>query len=228
MQLIQAICIPHKPSCFQCCIPAWEVNHGQVIVQYRQSSKLASLHWWFKSPLCTKTGQIERVHSFKLLGVYVDESLTWNCHTEYITSKASKRLYFLKVLKRSGLPNNSLMNFYTAAIRPILEYCSVVWGHNLSKKHSSQLETIQKRAIRIIHQVTRHTPYDNLLYYSNIASLQDRRSKQAKSFFTSILDQTSHLHHLLPQQRDDTVTSRLRSASKFPVPFVGQINSNHI
>jgi len=114
-------------------------------------------------PLCTKTGQIQRVHSFKLLGVYVDDSLTWNCHIEYITANASERLYFLKILKLSGLPNSSLMNFYIAAIRPILEYCSVVWGRNLSKKQSSQLESIQKRAIRIIHQVTRHMPYDSLL-----------------------------------------------------------------
>jgi len=91
-----------------------------------------------------------------LFGVYVDESLTWNSHIEYITAKASKRLYFLKVLKRSGLPNNSLMNLHTAAIRPILEYCSVVWAYNMSKKQSSQLESIQKRVIRIIHQVTRY------------------------------------------------------------------------
>ena len=97
---------------------------------------------------------------------------------------------------------------------------TVVCGHNLSKKQSNQHESIQKRAVRIIHQATRHMPYDNLLYYSNIASLQDRRSQQAKSFFTSILDQTSCLHHLLPQQCDDTVTSRLHSASKFPVLFV--------
>jgi len=62
-------------------------------------------------PLCTKTGQIQRVHSFKLLGVYVDESLTRNCHIDYITAKASKCLYFLKVLKRSGLPNHSLKHF---------------------------------------------------------------------------------------------------------------------
>jgi len=72
-------------------------------------------------PLCTKTGQMEQVHSFKLLGVYVDKSLTWNCHIECIASKASKLLYFLKVLKHSGLPNNSLMNFYTSAICLLLE-----------------------------------------------------------------------------------------------------------
>jgi len=54
------------------------------------------------------------------------------------------------------------------------------WGHNLSKKQSSQLESIQKRAIHIMYQVTWHTPYDSLLYYSNITSLQDRCSQQAK------------------------------------------------
>jgi len=144
----------------------------------------------------------------------------------YITSllccsvdKAFKRLYFFKVLKRSGLPNNSLMNFYNADIRPVLEYCLVICGHHLSKKQSSQLESIQERAIRI-YQVTRHMPYDSLLYYCDITSLQDRRSQQAKSFFTSILDGSSCLHHLLPQQRDNVVTSRLRLASKFPVPLV--------
>jgi len=49
-------------------------------------------------PLRTKTCQIHRVHSFKLLGVYVDESLTWNCHIEYITAKVSKRLIIIIII----------------------------------------------------------------------------------------------------------------------------------
>ena len=43
--------------------------------------------------LCTKTGQIQRVHSFKLLRVYVDESLPWNCHIDYITGTGRPNLY---------------------------------------------------------------------------------------------------------------------------------------
>ena len=58
-----------------------------------------------------------------------------------------------------------------------------------------------------------------IAYFITVTSLQDRCSQQAKSFFTSILNQSSCLHHL-PQQRDDVVTSTLRSAFKFPVPFV--------
>ena len=170
--------------------------------------------------LTTEIGQIERVHFFKLLGVYVDDSISWNSHIEYITAKAAKRLYFLKILKRSGLSHQCLRHFYIAAIRPILEYCSVVWGHNLSQKQSSQLESIQKRAARLIYEVTRNMPYNFVLCYSDLSSLEVRRTEHAESFFKSILDQSSCLHHLLPQKRDDAVVSRLRSSKPLPLPFV--------
>ena len=42
---------------------------------------------------------VERVMSFKLLGVYVASDLKWEQHIDTITSKAASRLYFLKQLK---------------------------------------------------------------------------------------------------------------------------------
>jgi len=56
--------------------------------------------------------------------------------------------------------------------------CEDKWSQDgiLWNASGSQLESIQKTAIRIIYQVTRHMPYDSLLYYSNITSLQDRWS----------------------------------------------------
>ena len=37
-------------------------------------------------------GQIvERISSYKLLGVIVNENLKWNCRVDYITTKASKK-----------------------------------------------------------------------------------------------------------------------------------------
>ena len=49
---------------------------------------------------------IEIVQTFKLLGVLVSSDLTWNVHIDYICAKASKRLYVLRILKRSGAPAN--------------------------------------------------------------------------------------------------------------------------
>jgi len=42
---------------------------------------------------------VERVESFKLLGVYVASDLKWKQHIDTITSKAAPRLYLLKQLK---------------------------------------------------------------------------------------------------------------------------------
>ena len=41
----------------------------------------------------------ECVSVFKLLGVYIEHSLKWNSHVDYICAKASSRLYFLKRLE---------------------------------------------------------------------------------------------------------------------------------
>ena len=65
-------------------------------------------------------------------------------HINSITSKASKRLYFLKQLKRAGVPQNQLLHFYTAVIRPVLEYAAPVWHHLINRTQAQQLESIQQ------------------------------------------------------------------------------------
>jgi len=89
------------------------------------------------SPLSTSSGTVERVATFKLLGIHLDVNLSWYVHINSITSKASKRLYFLKQLKRAGVPQNQLLHFYTAVIRPVLEYAAPVWHHLINRTAGS-------------------------------------------------------------------------------------------
>lgn len=147
----------------------------------------------------SRPGCIERVTQLKLLGVFIDSTLSWNAHIDYIVKKAAKRLYFLKVLKRSGLTSDHLLHFYVAVIRPILEYCSPVWNHNLPQYLSDKIESIQKRAIRIIFSVTRGMSYIFALSYAELPSLQQRRQTLAKELFAEICKPTSCLHYLLPR-----------------------------
>ena len=58
------------------------------------------------------------------------------------------QLYFVKLLKRAGLSTD---DFYVTVIRPISEYACTVWNHNLTSILSDQLESYQKRALRIIY-----------------------------------------------------------------------------
>ena len=67
-----------------------------------------------------------------------------------VTTKASKRLWFLKKLKRAGEPQSDLVNYYKAVIRPVMEYASPVWHSSLTSEQSKTLEAVQRRACQII------------------------------------------------------------------------------
>ena len=71
---------------------------------------------------------IERVSSHKLLGVIIINNLSWNEHCDCIYSKANKRLFGLRVLKKSGLRPADLLEVYCSIIRSVLEYASPVWA----------------------------------------------------------------------------------------------------
>jgi len=112
--------------------------------------------------LSTPAGPIQCVTTFKLLGLHLDASLSWTTQINTVVSKASKRLYFLKQLKRAGVPPNQLLYFYTTVIRPVLEYASPVWHYSITRAQSYQLESIQKRAVHIIFSDTRGMSYHNI------------------------------------------------------------------
>ena len=62
-------------------------------------------------PLTLKASNIDRVSSFKLLGVHISDNLSWNTHVDFICSKASKRLHMLNLLRRSAVPYQELVHF---------------------------------------------------------------------------------------------------------------------
>jgi hypothetical protein len=166
--------------------------------------------------IVTPTGYIERVSSFKLLGIHLDADFSWSTHVDTIVSKATQRLYFLKQLKRAGVPRDQLLHFYLAVIRPVLEYAAPVWQHLLNKSQSDRIEAIQRRAIRIIYTCTHDMSYANALYMADITSLATRREQLSRNFFHAVMQPTSCLSYLLPPPRDPALISRLRSAPKLP------------
>ena len=91
----------------------------------------------------------EIVESAKVLGVTLTSDLKWNKHVSDIVEKASKRLHLLKQLKRAEVETSSLYKFYTACIRSVVEYACQVFHSSLPSYLSSEIESVQKRALRI-------------------------------------------------------------------------------
>jgi len=133
-------------------------------------------------PIQSSIGSIEQVSSVKLLGLHLDANFSWRSHVEAMLSEATKRLYFLKLLKRAGVPCVQLQHFYVTVIRPILEYAAPVWHHLLMNCQSDQTEAIQKRAINIIHSPSHGMPYSKALFFAGLTSLRARREQVARKF----------------------------------------------
>jgi hypothetical protein len=77
------------------------------------------------------------------------DDLKWNIHIDCIYIKACKRLYALRILVRVGVKKRSIVKVYVTMIRPILEYAIPVW-QSIPDHLSQKIESIQKRALRII------------------------------------------------------------------------------
>ena len=77
-------------------------------------------------PLTIDGCTISVVSHAKLLGLIISEDLKWVLHVDFICKKAAKRLYALRLLKRSSIPSSKLVRVFNTCIRPILEYACEV------------------------------------------------------------------------------------------------------
>ena len=68
-------------------------------------------------PLLIKGTPVERVSSFKFLGVHMSNQLTWTFNTAAIIKKTQQCLHFLRLLKRNNLEEKLLVTFYSSAMK---------------------------------------------------------------------------------------------------------------
>ena len=74
----------------------------------------------FFSQVAIEGVEFELVSSAKVLGVVISSDLKWSAHIDSITTKAAKRLYLLRQLKRAGIARSVLVRFYCSVIRSTL------------------------------------------------------------------------------------------------------------
>jgi len=93
-------------------------------------------------PLCINSRNIERVVTFKLLGVVISSDLTWDAHVSYTLSKCAKCIYCIWNLSKDGVPACDMVCIYYSVVRSVLEYACAVWHRRLSNKLSKHIETL--------------------------------------------------------------------------------------
>jgi len=71
-------------------------------------------------PLFVSDKNLAVVQNAKILGLSISNNLTWNTHIGGIITKANKRMYFLVLLRKAGVPLLDIANFYCTCVRPYL------------------------------------------------------------------------------------------------------------
>ncbi len=80
------------------------------------------------TPLMISGTPVERVSSFKYLGVNISEDLTWTAHIQTQVKKARQRFYHLRQQRKFRVSPAILKNFFSGAIKKCINsHLSLVW-----------------------------------------------------------------------------------------------------
>lgn len=90
---------------------------------------------------------VNDVDSVKLLGIFLDPKLTWNCHINFVCTRLSRVIYLLRKLK-DCVPKNWLKVAYCAFFQSIILYGLSLWGGAPGVKG---VLLLQKKALRLIN-----------------------------------------------------------------------------
>ena len=92
-----------------------------------------------------------------MLGVIIDEKLTFKDHIKHICMQARKS--YSQLAAFPNLPLSTLKTLYKSFIRSKLEYCCSVWRHKLYLHNNLQnIGSVQRGALSLILQPFKSTP----------------------------------------------------------------------
>ena len=110
---------------------------------------------------------IPYVRSTKFLGVFIDDTLSWKNHVEYLHNKLTMSKHMLSISKHK-LDKDSLWKVYFSHIHSHLVYGIKAWGPSLS---SESLDMLNRQQNKCIRQMDRSKPVTQMYKDLNILKL---------------------------------------------------------
>ena len=117
---------------------------------------------------------LQRLESFKDLGVTFDSNLSFKYH---IAEKINKANSMLGIIKRNftGIKYDAFLLLYKTLVRSHLEYANSVWNPHHTQDIKA-LEQVQMRATKILPSL-KNKPYHQRLRILNLPTLKFRRQR---------------------------------------------------
>ena len=121
-------------------------------------------------PLSVNGTPLKKVSSQRVLGIIIDEELTFTPYIEYITSR-SKEVYN-RLTEFPDMQPGLAFQIFKPFIRSKLEYGSIIWGLTVyTDKHRRFLEAAQKSALMLVLRTMKSIPTEALESELNIVPI---------------------------------------------------------
>ena len=115
--------------------------------------------------------EIERKSVVKFLGIHIDEFLNWDTHITSLSVTLSKSLYIISKAKQLFKNKKILLMLYYAIFHSHVCYGIHLWSFAPAYK-IKRIKSLQKRAVRIIHNVKNRHPSAPLFKQSNVLPIE--------------------------------------------------------
>ena len=124
---------------------------------------------------------IDVINSTRLLGTIISNDLSWDLNTSALVKKANARMELLRKVASFGTGVEDLKTVYMLYIRSLLEHSATVWHSSLTEENKSDLERVQKSAVKVILG-NKYENYQKALSQLDIENLNDRREILCRNF----------------------------------------------
>ena len=173
----------------------FQINHQKTkVISFNPSFK-----YLFPPELYVSHSEyLEVVRSANILGLRISDDLRWNENTDFIVSKAMKRLWTLRRLRKLGFDNSFILDVYTKEIRSVLEYAVPIWHGALTAKDSEKIERVQKIVLKFLLR-HKYSSYTEACKEFGISKLAQRREKLCLKFALKEYKKSSSIFMKVPR-----------------------------
>ena len=134
--------------------------------------KTVMMQFWSKHDkikIRAMNNPIPNVRNTKFLGVFIDDTMTWRTHVEYLHNKLSMNKHMLSISKNK-LDKDSLRKVYFSHIHSHLVYGMKAWGPSIL---SESLDMLNRQQNKCIRQIDRSKSLTQIYKHLNILKLSD-------------------------------------------------------
>ena len=168
-------------------------------------------NYYFQPDYSFKDGQtLNVIEETRLLGIQLRTDLRWSSNVKAVCKRAMSKMWLLRRMKVLDLEPKIIIEYYLKEIRVLAEQGVPIWNSGLTKKQISDLERIQKVALKII-LADKYQNYPTACQTFDLETMLSRRLTLSTNFAVRLFksDRCSQFFTLAKQNLNKRLESKL-------------------